>query len=413
MNEVSSRIEGYREWAVELQAGLTAIPAVCPASGGEGELDKAIWLEGVLRTLPFDEVSRFDAPDPRAKGGVRPNIVARYSGVRASRTLWIMSHLDVVPPGERALWTGDPFELRVEDGRVIGRGVEDNQQAVVASLLVARALMECRVRPPVDLALLFCADEETGSAYGADHLVRNHRDLFGPEDMFLVPDAGNAEGTLVEVAEKALWWLKVRTVGKQCHASTPALGANAFRAACDLVTRLGSLAGTFPHADPLFDPPTSTFEPTKKEPNVPNINTIPGEDAFYLDCRVLPAVPLDDVEAEIRRIAGEVEAAHRVAITLEDVQRAPATPPTSPNAEIVGLVVDAVREVVGITPRPQGIGGGTVAAIFRRIGLPAVVYSKIHESAHQPDEFCVLDDLIADAKVFARVAMSCGADPRG
>lgn len=412
MDELLRRIEGYREWAVELQRGLTAIPAVCPESGGEGEHDKAVWLEGILDALAFDDVARFDAPDARAKGGVRPNVVARYKGVRSSRTLWIMSHLDVVPPGERTLWTTDPFELRIEDGRLIGRGVEDNQQAVVSSLLVARALMECKVRPPVDLALLFCADEETGSAYGAEYLARNHRDLFGPDDMFLVPDAGNAEGSLVEIAEKALWWIKVRTVGKQCHASTPALGANAFRAACDLVTRLASLSHSFPQEDPLFDPPTSTFEPTKKEPNVPNINTIPGDDAFYLDCRVLPSVALAEVEAEIRRLAAEVEAAHNVTITLEDVQRAVATSPTSPDAEVVRLIVQGVREVHGVTPRPQGIGGGTVAAIFRRMGLPAVVYSKIHETAHQPNEFCVLDNLIGDAKVFASVAMRCASDGR-
>ncbi|HVN77202.1 MAG TPA: M20 family metallo-hydrolase [Thermoanaerobaculaceae bacterium] len=410
-DELRGRLDGYRDWAVEVQRGLTAIPAVSPDSGGEGECDKAAWLEGLLAGLAFDEVVRYDAPDPRAKGGVRPNIVARYRGGSSSRSLWIMSHLDVVPPGERSLWTSDPWVLRVEDGRVIGRGVEDNQQAIVSSLLLARALMDSKVRPPIDLALLFCADEENGSAYGADFLASRHPEIFGPHDMFVVPDAGNADGSLVEVAEKSLWWVKVRTLGKQCHASTPALGANAFRAASDLVTRLASLSRTFPQSDAIFDPPTSTFEPTKKEANVPNVNTIPGDDAFYLDCRVLPSVPLADVEAEIRRLAREVEQAHGVSIALEDVQRAVAAPATTPDAEVVRLLVESIREVHGITPSPKGIGGGTVAAIFRRLGLPAVVYSKIHESAHQPDEFCVLDNLIGDAKVFAGVAMRCSPRP--
>jgi succinyl-diaminopimelate desuccinylase len=408
--DLMSRIEGYREWAIELQRGLTAIPAICPDSGGEGEVDKAAWLEKELARLAFDEVARYDAPDPKAKGGVRPNIVARYRGASSARTLWIMSHLDVVPPGEPSLWKSDPYTLRVEDGKLIGRGVEDNQQAIVSSLLVARALMDASVRPPVDLALLVCADEETGSVYGAEYLAAKHRSLFGPHDMFIVPDAGNGEGSLVEVAEKSIWWLKVRTLGRQCHASVPELGNNAFRAASDLVTRLGSLMGTFPQENPLFEPPRSTFEPTKKEPNVPNINTIPGEDVFYLDSRVLPEVPLAQVEAEIRRLAGEVEAAHGVKITIEDVQRGEAAPPTRPDAEVVRLVVEAIHHVHGLTPQPKGIGGGTVAAIFRRIGLPAVVYSKLDETAHQPNEYCVLDNLIADAKVFASVAMSCTAE---
>jgi succinyl-diaminopimelate desuccinylase len=404
--EILSRIEALREWAVELQRGLTAIPAICPESGGEGEHGKAEWLAGVLATLPFEGVARLDAPDPRAKNGGRPNLVARLAGRDRSRTLWIMSHLDVVPAGDLGAWTSDPFTLRVDGDRLYGRGVEDNQQAVVSSLLVARALVEAGVQPAVDLGLLFCADEETGSKYGAEWLAEHHPELFGRDDAFLVPDAGNPDGTLVEIAEKSLWWLKLRTLGKQCHASTPEEGVNAFRAASDLVLRLVSLYRTFATRDPLFKPPTSTFEPTKKEPNVPNVNTIPGEDVFYLDSRVLPEVSLAEVETEIRRLAAEVEAAHGVTVELETVQQAQAAPPTDPGADIVRRVIAAIRTVHGVTPEPKGIGGGTVAATFRRLGLPAVVYAKILETAHQPNECCVLSNLIADAKVFALVALA-------
>ena len=403
---VLGRIDGLREWAVELQRGLVAIPALDPGSGGDGEYDKAVWLEGVLRTLGFDAVERYDAPDERAKCGVRPNLVARLRGTSSARTVWIMSHLDVVPPGELSAWTSDPWTLRVEGDRLHGRGVEDNHQAVVSGLLVARAFIDAGMRPPVDLALLFCADEETGSHYGAEWLVREHPELFGRGDAFLVPDAGNSEGTLLEVAEKSIWWLKVRTTGKQCHGSTPQLGRNAFRAASDLVMRLGSLYTTFRLADPLFDPPISTFEPTRKDANVPNVNTIPGDDVFYVDMRVLPQVPLAEVEAEIRSLADEVARAHGVAIALEDVQRSEAAPGTDPDDPLVSRVAAAAQRVYGVTPLPMGIGGGTVAAVFRRAGFPAVVYSKLDDSAHQPDEWCNLSDLVGDAKVFALTLLS-------
>jgi succinyl-diaminopimelate desuccinylase len=408
-DDILKRIDDLRDWAVELQRGLTAIPALDPSSDGEGELDKAVWLEGVLRTLPFASVERLDAPDPRAKNGVRPNLIARVAGDSDARTLWIMSHLDVVPPGDLSKWNGDPWTLRVEDGRLYGRGVEDNQQAVTSSLLVARAFLEAGARPPVNLALLFCADEETGSGFGAEWLANNHRHLFGPHDVFLVPDAGNAEGTLLEVAEKTLWWLKLRTTGKQCHASTPEEGVNAFRAASDLVVRLNALYERFPQENPLFEPARSTFEPTKKEPNVPNVNTIPGDDVFYLDSRILPEVPLQEVEAEVRRLASQVEKAHGVSIALEEIQRAEAAPVTPPDAPVVRWVQEAAREVHGVSPEPKGIGGGTVAAIFRRIGLPAVVYAKLDETAHQPNEYCVLDNLLGDAKVFALTVLRAGA----
>lgn len=406
---VLAAIDSYRDWAVELQRGLTAIPALSPENGGEGELAKAEWLQAELERLPFDSIERFDAPDTRAVGGVRPNLIARLRGTSSARTVWIMSHLDIVPPGDLSKWQGDPYTLRVEDGKLFGRGVEDNQQAVVSSLLVARAFMDTGTRPPVDLALLFCADEETGSQYGAHYLARQHSQLFGPSDMFLVPDAGLPDGSLVEVAEKSIWWLRIRTTGKQCHGSTPELGINAFRAASDLVTRLGSLYATFGAVDQVFAPPISTFEPTKKEANVPNVNTIPGDDVFYVDCRVLPCYPLTEVEAEIRRLAAEVEQAWGVTVAIEDVQRAQAAPPTSLDSDVVKLLLAAIRQVHGITPEPRGIGGGTVAAVFRQLGLPAIVYSRIEETAHQPNESCRLEDLVSDAKVFAMTVLGAQA----
>ncbi|OGR60526.1 MAG: diaminopimelate aminotransferase [Elusimicrobia bacterium GWA2_69_24] len=404
-DQILKRIEAGTDFVLELQKGLTAIPAISPDSGGTGEHDKAVWLEAQLRKLPFDDIKRIDAPDARAKNGVRPSLVARYKGKGSGKTLWIMSHLDIVPPGEMSQWKSDPYVLRVESGKVFGRGVEDNQQAIVSSLLMVKAMMDSGYRPDVDIALLFVADEENGSDYGADYLVEHHPGLFGPRDAFLVPDGGNPDGTMVEVAEKSILWLKIRTEGKQCHASAPERGINAFRAASDLVVRLNALHRKFPKADPLFDPPISTFEPTKKEPNVPNVNTIPGDDVFYLDSRVLPCYPLAKVKAEIRRLAALVEKAYKVTITIDPVQEAQAAPPTPPDSEFVQLVVESIKEVHNVRPKPQGIGGGTVAASLRRLGLHAVVYSKLDDTAHQPNEYCILENLRGDAKVFALTAM--------
>ncbi|MBI5240692.1 MAG: M20 family metallo-hydrolase [Elusimicrobia bacterium] len=407
--QILEKIESLRDYAVEMQRGLTAIPAIAPSSGGEGEHDKAKWLDGELRKLKFDEIKWYNAPDVKAKMSIRPNIVARWKGQSSNKTLWIMSHTDVVPPGERKLWKTDPYTLHVEDGKLYGRGVEDNQQALVASLLVAKAMMDCGYRPPVDLGLLFAADEETGSDLGAIWLAKEHPEIFGKQDMFLVPDGGESDGSMVEVAEKSLWWLKITTRGKQCHASMPDQGRNSFKAACDLAIRMQGLYKKFGKKDKLYFPPMSTFEPTKKESNVPNINTIPGEDVFYYDCRVLPQYKLKDVEAYIKSLAKGVEDKYGVKISFENMQRAEAAPPTSPDAEVVKLVSEAIKEVHGVKAKTMGIGGGTVAAVFRKLGLPAVVSAKLDETAHQPNEYCILDNLIGDAKVCALTALKSKA----
>jgi succinyl-diaminopimelate desuccinylase len=63
----------------------------------------------------------------------------------------------------------------------------------------------------------------------------------------------------------------------------------------------------------------------------------------------------------------------------------------------------AVRAVYRKDARAMGIGGGTVAAVFRRAGFPAACWSKVDETAHQPNEYCIIDNMVGNAKVFGHV----------
>ena len=53
----------------------------------------------------------------------------------------------------------------------------------------------------------------------------------------------------------------------------------------------------------------------------------------------------------------------------------------------------------------MGIGGGTVAALFRHAGIPAACWAKLDETAHQPNEYCIIDNMVGDAKVFAHIML--------
>ncbi|HNS73954.1 MAG TPA: M20 family metallo-hydrolase, partial [bacterium] len=255
------------------------------------------------------------------------------------------------------------------------------------------------------LGLALVADEETSSRYGLEYLMTHHVDQFGADDLVLVPDAGDEKGRLIEIAEKSILWLKVTILGRQCHGSTPELGNNAARAAAHLVVRMDNLEEIFAASNPLFEPPISTFEPTKHEANVPNINTVPGKEVFYFDCRVLPEYPLAEVEKKIRAMAKEVRKRFGVKIRLEFAQRAEAAPPTPEGAPVVVALKRAIREIKGVEPRCVGIGGGTVAAIFRRAGIPAAVWSTLMDTAHQPNESSLITNTLEDAKVLAHVML--------
>jgi succinyl-diaminopimelate desuccinylase len=402
-DRVMRRIDSLRDDMIRLQIDLTAIPALAPENGGDGEYRKSEFLKQHLFASGYVDIRTFSAPDDRVPSGLRPNLVAIVPGKDPSRTIWILTHLDVVPPGKRDLWNRDPYEAYVDGGRIYGRGTEDNQQDVVASVFAARALLDEGVRPERSVGLVFVADEETGSDRGLKFLLETQRSLFRPEDLIVVPDAGSEDGSKIEVAEKSLLWLRFKTSGKQCHASRPALGRNAFLAASHLIVRLSSLHGIFDRSDPLFDPPESTFEPTRKDANVPNINTIPGEDIFYIDCRILPAYRLSTVLAEIRKMADDIEKGFDVAIDISAVQEIQAPEPTPPDAPVVIALDKSIKAIYGVTPTPIGIGGGTVAATFRKYGYPAAVWSRLGLMAHQPNEYCLIANMIGNAKVYAHL----------
>jgi succinyl-diaminopimelate desuccinylase len=405
LDQVIEKINGYRQNVIELQTELTAIPALSADNGGEGEKKKADYLKSYLSGIGITEVQEINAPDETVPCGSRPNLVAVLGSRAKGPRLWILAHTDVVPPGDLSKWTGDPWTVRVEDDRLIGRGVEDNHAGLVAGLLTVKAFRDTGIAPNLPIGLVLVADEETGSKYGLGYLIEKSKDLFRKEDIIIVPDSGEPKGTKIEVAEKSIMWIKFRTSGKQTHGSTPEKGRNAHRAACYLVTRMESLYGRYRRVDKVFDPPISTFEPTKKEANVPNVNTIPGEDVLYFDCRVLPCYKLADVVKTVKSIVRETEKKYKVKIAMEHPQMESAAPPTPVDAPVVKAIGRAVKELRNRRTVPIGIGGGTVAKYFRDAGFPCAVWATIDETAHSPDEYTSITNILEDAKVFAHIAL--------
>jgi succinyl-diaminopimelate desuccinylase len=406
IEKVFETIDRCRDEIIKLQADLTSRVALGPENGGTGEHEKSDYLKKRLEALKPDSMEEIRSPDERAQGGYRPNLVARWEAETRQPAVWVLSHMDVVPPGDSELWEGDPYKIKVDGDKVVGRGVLDDQAGIVSSYIALKAVRQAGQKLERPVGLVFVADEETGSKFGLDYLLENHKTIFHPDDLIIVPDAGNASGTMVEVAEKSMLWLKFTVTGKQCHASTPSRGKNSLYGAAKLILALENLKGAFNRFDKLFSPPSSTFEPTKMEANVPNINTIPGRDVFYLDCRILPHYKVEEILEYAKKRADEVADELGLSILIDPVYRQDAINPTREDAPVVKALIEAIRRVTGIEAKPMGIGGGTVAAFFRKAGLPAAVWMTMPDSAHQPNEYCLISNIMNDAKVFACLFLS-------
>ncbi len=385
---------------------LIRISAVGPESGGEGEFLKAEMLSRILTETGFERLERYDSIDSRVSSGKRPNIVAYLNGEDSNKRLWIVTHTDVVPSGEETMWKiTKPFEPTVKDGCVFGRGSEDNGQSLVASIFAAKALKKLKIKPKRTLALAFVADEEQGSKMGIQHLIKKR--VFRKNDLILVPDSGNENGDFIEIAEKSILWFKIVTVGKQAHGSLPQKGLNAHRVGMQVALELDTMLHEKYNAkNKYFTPPSSTFEPTRKDKNVDAVNIVPGEDVAYFDCRILPQYDVEEVLLEINRIVLQFEVKTGARITVEILQKQIAPPLTEDNPEIAALLKEVLKKARGFDASVGGIGGGTCAAFFRKAGIPAVVWSTIDEVAHQPDEYAKIVNMVEDAKVFALLAIT-------
>jgi succinyl-diaminopimelate desuccinylase len=329
---------------------------------------------------------------------MRPNILARKNGI-GKGTVWIISHLDTVLPGDLDEWRTPPYEPVVKDGKIYGLGTEDNGQAIISSIYAAKFFDPGRLSKR-SIGLAIVADEETTSAMGIEYLI--NAGLFGPDDMFIVPDWGVPGGTMVEVAEKHLVWLKFAIEGKQTHGSTPQKGLNAYRVSAKMLTDvLDRLEKKYPYSDPIFRPSASTFEPTKSIATVGNVNTIPGYHEFWLDIRLLPIYDPDELVTYAKEIGEEWEKITGAKITVTVEQRTRSGRPSDTGCQEFKALRDSISSVIGKDPETVGVGGGTCANFFRLAGYNAYVWQCGGGSLHQPNEYCDLDNLTTDAKVFA------------
>ncbi len=397
--KVIDNVESYREKMVKTLCDLIEIRAIPPEFGGDGEFKKAEYLMKYLDG--FDYVERFDVKDERVSAGLRPNIVAKINGA-LERTIWIIAHLDVVPEGDERLWNTPPFKGIVKDNRVYGRGSEDNGQSIVSSLFAAKSIINSGLTPKYSLGVVYVADEEAGSNYGIKHLIKQN--IFSKDDMFVIPDVGTPKGDMIEIAEKSILWLKFKVYGQQSHASLPT-GVNAARRAMEFILDLDKkLHLKFNAENKLFVPPHSTFEPTKREKNVDNINTIPGLDISYMDCRVIPDYDLDEVLEYIEDIRIFHEMKGNGEIKVEVVQKV-SSPPTPETATIVTKLKKTIEVLRELPVSFYGIGGNTCASFFRKNGfVETAAWCTADGVAHQANEYCVIDHMVEDAKVFAALA---------
>jgi succinyl-diaminopimelate desuccinylase len=359
---------------IGLTQALIRCPSLTPTEAGSFDI-----LEGALRPLGFAiERLRF------ASAGQQPvdNLYAKLGS--GGPHLAFSGHVDVVPPGDLALWTADPFSGDIRDGRIYGRGAADMKSGIAAFVAAAARFLDRHTALPGALSLLITADEEGPSIDGTAKLLEWAQMRGERFDAAIVgePTCPTRLGETAKIGRRGslVGWLTVR--GRQGHTAYPDRADNAAHRLLECLRAL--------REEPL-DQGTEWFQPsslaiTSIDIGNPTPNVIPAEARATFNIRYNDLHTQGSLETWLRHRLDAIGGAYvlRTAASGDAFLTQP--------GELAEKLSVSVEEVTGQRPELNTTGGTSDARFIRRY-CPVIEFGLVGASMHQSDEHVGIADL--------------------
>jgi succinyl-diaminopimelate desuccinylase len=345
---------------------------------------------------------------PAQHGFPRYNVIGKLRVPGATKTIHFNAHYDVVPVS--GTWRhGDPFSGAVEKGVIYGRGTADMKGSIASLLTALDALGSTRTRPLMNIEVSFTADEETDSFLGARWVVD---DAPIRPDFAIVMEGG--EGKEVCCGHNGTLWMMVTVHGRAAHGSKPQDGVNALEKMAALTRELETYKTRIARRS-FVTPEGKTMRPTINVGGVfecgpgAKINTVPAQASFSIDRRVIPNENHAAAEREIRAFlaaAARRIPGCRISVSKVSENFSSFTRPSHPFFKAMAASVKQVRG------RPTvfnvSTGFNDIHYFSHHLGIPTLGYGPGGEDIHAVDERAKVKDLIACAKIYARLLTSFG-----
>lgn len=322
----------------------------------------------------------------------RSNLIAR-AGNPDDGTVLLTGHVDVVP-AKPYKWTGDPFELRRDGDRLVGRGAADMKGALAAKVLAAETYLSSGNGGEVILAFVV-GEESTG--FGTESLVQADLDA----DMAIL---GEPTELQVAVAQKGTVRYTVTLKGRSAHSGRPDRGVNAVDGVRELLVGLDNLAAEVAGVEhPLLSPGSVTVTEVEGG-TAPNV--VPDRATLTVDWRSVPGADERTPEEYDTRLGAVVDAVERAVPGIEiDIDRWLFSRPAEVDPDSIApkTVLSAARDL-GIESLVTGFDATTDARHLIHAGIPTVLFGpgSIEVDAHTVDESVSVADLLVAARAYRR-----------
>ncbi len=369
---------------VALTQDLIRCPSVTPADAGAlGVLQRL--LEGmgfVCKRLVFEEAGT-DPVD---------NLYARLG--TGSPNFCFAGHTDVVPVGDSAAWTVDPFGAEIINGKLYGRGTSDMKGAIAAFTSAVKSFLDRNGVPEGSISLLITGDEEGPSINGTRKVLDWMQANGEVIDACLVGEPTNPRvlGDMMKIGRRGSVTATLTAYGAQGHVAYPHLADNPLPR---LTKALSMLADSpLDEGTPHFQP--STLAITTIDVGNPASNVIPAKGTAKFNIRFNDLHTPKSLEAHIRDVLEEVGGTWDLKMAVSG--EAFLTPPGA----LVATVAGAVTAVTGKTPE-LSTSGGTSDARFIKNFCPVVEFGLVGQTMHKVDEHVDVADIRTLAAIYDRV----------
>ncbi len=404
----------HEEDLYALTERLVAFETPCPPGRNTEAIQR--FLAGMLKEWGA-EVQML----PQYPGDVE--VVARLPGRGTGRSLLINGHVDVAATAPGEAWSHPPFAPVRRNGRIYGRGATDMKGGIAAALTALRAVLETSGRPRGEVLIHLVTGEEMGE--GGTLLALAHTP---PVEFALVPEPSGGELSLGQ-GGVVTGWIVIQSPQtyhdavrrRMIHAGGGLEGASAIE---KMTKVLGALQELKRHwavmkSHPGFPPGTTTLNPAAIEGGR-HPAFVADRCALWVTVHFYPGETAEGVTGEIERTVLAVAAdpwlrnhpptfrwgGRSMIEDRGEIFPAFATDPEHPG---VGVLEQAHREVYGAAPRKRMSTGVCDAGWLAARGIPSVVYGPGGwEQAHAIDEYVTTADLLACARVYARVIGAWG-----
>jgi succinyl-diaminopimelate desuccinylase len=347
--------------------------------------------DGGCQALIAERLAKFGFKIEKLRFGDVDNLWATHG--KGGSVFAFLGHTDVVPSGDLAQWSSDPFSPTVRDGRLYGRGAADMKSGVAAMVVTLEEFVGANPDHAGTVAILLTSDEEgPTNLNGVRRVVEEFRARGQRIDWCVVgePSSSRRLGDIVRVGRRGSLSGRLAVRGVQGHVAYPDKVRNPIHLAAPALAELASMKWDDGNAD---FPPTS-FQISNINAGTGALNVVPG--ALFVDfnfrfCTASTSQSLRDrTEAILRK--------HGLDFSVE--WNVSGEPFLTQDGKLRRAAMQAIEEICGIAPKADTGGGTSDARFIAPMGAEVVEIGPVNASIHKIDEYVSIDELETLPRLF-------------